>query len=140
MRNMRATVLLGLTAVLGCGGGPADNVPVAAVKGKVTLDGAPVTGGSITFSPVSKSATSGKSAIGSIQSDGTFTLTTYKPNDGAAVGTCTVFFAPPAPEVQVNADGHSVQLPGKFDGLKAKTAEVEVKAGGPNEITIELTK
>lgn len=51
------------------------------MRGTVTLDGKPLTTGSISFVPQA-----GRSASGIIQPDGTFTLTTYTPSDGAIVG------------------------------------------------------
>jgi hypothetical protein len=61
----------------GCGG-----PNVAKVTGKVTYNGKPVTGGKIMFYPES-----GRMALGEIGPDGTFTLTTFKPGDGALVGS-----------------------------------------------------
>jgi hypothetical protein len=68
-----------LPAVLlgGCGG-----PNLARVTGKVTYNGKPVTGGKIMFYPES-----GRMALGEIGSDGTYTLTTFKPGDGALVGS-----------------------------------------------------
>jgi hypothetical protein len=52
------------------------------ISGKVIYNGQPLSFGSVTFQP-----TSGQPAWGEIQSDGTFVLSTYGPNDGAVVGT-----------------------------------------------------
>ena len=68
--------------VAGCGGG---KQPTYRAGGKVSFaDGKPLPGGWVSF----RSLNSDKkiSARGSIQSDGTFKLTTYKPNDGAVEG------------------------------------------------------
>jgi len=51
------------------------------VSGKVTYNGQPLKFGSVTFQP-----RSGQPARGEIQNDGTFTLSTNKEGDGAAVG------------------------------------------------------
>jgi hypothetical protein len=53
----------------------------AVVRGKVTYDGRPVPNGTITFIP-----TSGPTATGEIQSDGSYTLTTSRSGDGAVLG------------------------------------------------------
>jgi hypothetical protein len=52
------------------------------VHGIVRLDGKPLTTGTVRFVPAS-----GRAATGKIQSDGTFTLGTYKESDGALLGT-----------------------------------------------------
>jgi len=86
MRSLTvAFICLGLAALSGCGGPP---LPVARVSGKVTCKGQPVSGGSITFSPVGdgKSNNSGKAATGKLNDNGEFTLSTYGTNDGAVVG------------------------------------------------------
>jgi hypothetical protein len=67
----------------GCGDGLPKRVPVS---GKVTIDGKPVTTGSVRFAP----AEGGRLATGSINPDGTFALTTYTRGDGCVVGAHTV--------------------------------------------------
>lgn len=62
----------------GCGGGQ----PVAPVEGKVTYKGVPLKFGSVTFQPEI-----GPRALGLIQPDGTFRLSTHGNSDGAIVGT-----------------------------------------------------
>jgi hypothetical protein len=61
---------------MGCGSKP------MGIKGKVTLDGAPLSGASVEFVPED----GGHSAVGTTDSDGKFSLTTYKPGDGALRG------------------------------------------------------
>ena len=118
----------------GCGYNSGDK---GSVNGKVVANGQPVTAGQLTFAPAS--GTAGAPAIGSIESDGTFTLTTDKPGDGAAIGKHTVTYAAPPPE-DPNWDGYGTPPPMKkspFDGMVPKEKEVEVKAGS-NDITVEL--
>lgn len=74
--------------VCGCGGG-AESFDVAPVKGKVLCNGQPVTSGTILFAPVAKGekdSKPGKTGSGSIESDGTFVISTYKEGDGAVIG------------------------------------------------------
>jgi len=59
----------------------------AIVRGKITYKGKPVPNGTINFIP----ANSGPSAMGNIQPDGSYTLTTYKSGDGAVIGEHKVF-------------------------------------------------
>ncbi|MEX1039242.1 MAG: carboxypeptidase-like regulatory domain-containing protein [Pirellulaceae bacterium] len=67
-------VALGL---IGCGGDPT----VAKVSGTVTLDGEPVEGASVIFSPIG----GGRPATGQTDSQGNFQLSTYGSADGALI-------------------------------------------------------
>jgi hypothetical protein len=67
-----------VAAVLGTGCG---SKPLG-IKGKVMLDGAPLSGASVEFVPED----GGHSAVGTTDSEGKFSLTTYKPGDGALRG------------------------------------------------------
>jgi hypothetical protein len=80
---------LAITIALMCGchkGGP----ELAKVSGTVSLNGKPLTGGQITFFPAQ-----GPSAFATIESDGTFVLSTKQPADGALIGTHKVAILPP---------------------------------------------
>jgi hypothetical protein len=61
--RLRAAALAALAVLAGCGGG-------GSVSGKVTLDGQPLTSGTVTFHPVG----SGPTAIGTIGTDGRYEL------------------------------------------------------------------
>jgi hypothetical protein len=63
--------------VAGCNRGPA----MAQVSGKVIYNGKPLEFGTVMFLPAG-----GQPARGDIQPDGTFTLSTYRLNDGAVLG------------------------------------------------------
>lgn len=52
------------------------------VRGKIVLNGKPLSKGTITFEPEGP----GKDASGEIQPDGTFVMTTYKKDDGTVLG------------------------------------------------------
>jgi hypothetical protein len=58
------------------------------VRGKVLLNNKPLPQGGIMFAPLAQgeSANAGRTAVGRIQDDGTYTLTTYDTGDGAVVG------------------------------------------------------
>lgn len=70
-------------ALFGCGGGAA-SVALVEAKGKVLLDGEPLTNAQVSFVPAS-----GPSASGTTTSDGTFKLTTGG-RLGAVPGECRV--------------------------------------------------
>ena len=75
---------------------------VAYVTGKVTCSGTPITEGYVIFTPVVTQGAdpmgSGKTATGTINSDGTYELTTYYEGDGAIIGTHEVRIYKPDPE------------------------------------------
>ncbi|MBA4064301.1 MAG: hypothetical protein C0501_11430 [Isosphaera sp.] len=74
---MRLPILLGCLAAAGCGRG----LDLAPVAGRVAVGGKAVTSGVVMFHPPD-----GPTAVGEIRPDGTFTLTTVSPGDGAVVG------------------------------------------------------
>jgi len=75
----RITIFLVSSIMLaGCG---SDLPKTSSVNGKVTYDGQLVTQGTVTFYPKS-----GRSALGRIQSDGSYSLTTFAKEDGALLG------------------------------------------------------
>lgn len=68
---------------------------LAPVHGTVTVDDQPLFQGKVRFAPVAKGDDDhpGRPALGSIQSDGTYRLSTYKVNDGAVIGEHWVMIA-----------------------------------------------
>lgn len=132
--------LLGLAIALpGCAKDP---FPTAPARGKVTYQGQPVTGGTVTLRPLSGGAAAGnvgKPASGDVQADGTFVLGTKTASDGAVIGKHEVRYAAPA----VAASGElkpGESLPASpYDGLEPQQKEAQVTSG-QNEINIELVK
>lgn len=125
--------LVALSAV-GCGSG------TSGVSGKVTMNGQPVTGGSLTFSPISTGGTdAGKPAAGNVQSDGSYVLGTDSEKDGAAAGRYKVLYSAPAAKYPDGVEPQPGMQPtySPFQNMIPKTAEVEVKSGS-NTIDIEL--
>ncbi|MFO0863118.1 MAG: hypothetical protein U0744_00400 [Gemmataceae bacterium] len=123
-------------ACLGCGGGR----ELARVSGKVTFNGKPVSGGSLTFSPQggSTEANPGKPAVGVVR-DGNYSLGTFAESDGAFVGKHTVSYSAPLldypPGIQPKP-GSPPPLSG-YEGLVPRSVSVEVKPGA-NQIDVEL--
>ncbi len=133
--------LIGCGLLIGCGG--SDHEETATVTGKVTYEGAPVTKGRIAFYP-----SKGRPAMGAIQSDGTYSLTTFEPGDGALLGNHHVTItasesvggSPPAAgfmdeitkasKGQAQAPGKTVWLaPEKYSNRKNSKLEAEVVSG-----------
>jgi hypothetical protein len=129
-----AALMLGLA---GCGGGE-----LAPVSGKVTFKGAPIKGGTLIFSPVpgtAGAAIAGKPASAEVGADGSYSLQTNRPLDGAKIGKQRVTFTPPPQqltEAQRTNPRYKAPAP-LYMGLVANPGEVEVKPG-PNTIDLEL--
>jgi hypothetical protein len=118
-RSLLACGLVAL-AFAGCGG-----PQMAAVRGKVVFNGAPVKEAQVTFSPVGAAGQkeTGKPATGFTTDAGVFELSTFRNYDGAIVGSHTVL---------VVLDDTN---PAKCKRTKTVTLEV---APGSNEFTVEM--
>jgi len=81
-RGVHLVALLGVI-LIGCGG--RGTTPV---RGVITLEGTPVAGATVLFMPDGEDGC--RPASGFTSSDGTFRLTTYKPDDGALPGNYRV--------------------------------------------------
>lgn len=119
----------------GCQRGPT----VVPVEGRVTYEGKPLEFGTVTFQPPQ-----GQPAKGKIQSDGTFTLSTFAPGDGAVVGThkvrITCYESQRAP---VAASGErtlgKLLIPRRYTLFDQSGLTAEVKPQGNEPLWFELT-
>jgi hypothetical protein len=87
MRTKRLVVVVHLLvglAVLGCGSDT--GLDLAYVRGKVTFDGKPVPNGTVIFEPDASKNTTGPTAMGTINRDGEFVMSSSSGGDGAVVG------------------------------------------------------
>jgi hypothetical protein len=132
-RPLALVLVTGLAAVAGCGGTATEQV-----SGKLTANGQPVTGGSLSFAPIGDgSVAATEPAEAPVGSDGSYTVT-----KGAVAGKHRVSYYPP-PVEQGEAqmwDGTGPKPETKkseYDGMKVSPNEVEVKAG-KNDIPLEL--
>jgi hypothetical protein len=142
MRLLRLVVAAGLCLVLLCAGCNSGRKATAKVSGVVTVDGKPMNFGRVQFSPVAAedALNAGKAGYGYIHADGTFTLTTYKENDGAVVGQHRVTIRSRSrrlPEGQAPPPRDETIPP--FETLRLVGQKYEVVAGQENEFQIELT-
>jgi hypothetical protein len=146
---MRVRLEFGLCAVLaiagasfsGCGGG-GDNLPREPVSGKVTLDGAPLASGDITFMPIDAASTS--TAVAAKVLNGAYEV---RRSDGPVPGPYRVTIS--SVEEQAPADAAKAK-PGDGDApimkervpaaYNAKTTlKADVEKGGKNEFDFPLT-
>jgi hypothetical protein len=127
-------------AAAGCSDTPYE---LAAVSGKVLVDGQPFTQGKVIFTPLAKGVDhmAGRFAIGRVDANGEFTLGTYKPEDGAVVGQHWVTLIRVEPEPDDMGEFSPPKPPGAttFDRLAVPTP-VTVVAGEDNRIDINVTK
>jgi hypothetical protein len=157
--------------ILGCGGNP---YRLATVRGRVTCQGKPATGGEVVFQPIDApektgraSGQSGRPSRGTVEADGTFTLTCDliadgKPGEsapGALLGPHRVVFKMPRTtrptmdadtRLVLSGPEHKAELKAAEEALtrvpvyaplpcsdKITPGEVEVKAG-KNEFEFTL--
>lgn len=132
----RITVALMVVATLGCSQRSRANRPKThAVKGTVTLAGAPVADATVTFLPDG----GGRGAVGSTGADGRYLLTTFQRNDGAVAGTykvTVVKMTPGGPEPGPNYRGPRPEepkhlLPARYASAKSSGLTATVAEGAP---------
>jgi hypothetical protein len=114
---------------------------MADVEGTVTIDGQPVTWGTLMFTP-NRSAENegkpGKSSVGPVDDEGRFRLTTYRKHDGAIIGSHTIRFMYQPDAEADEAKSFFSKLGKKVPrSFRPKEPKVQVEAG-ENSIAIEL--
>lgn len=124
-------------SVNGCGG---TGVPVYPASGHVEFaDGTRMTGGSVSFRPVQ--AATGASARGQIRPDGTFTLTTFTPDDGAALGRHQALIVSALGGDRETPNPAQPQLDPRFSNYDTSGLEFEVTTdAAQNEFKIVVDK
>lgn len=148
-----ALVALASFAVVGCNG---SSLKTEMVVGVVTLDGTPVEGATVTFSPTS----GGVPAIGQTDKDGKYTLTSQQggaPGKGAVVGEYQVGIVksvntapqPTQEELEkASAEGRDItkEYPPQYEDLVPKQYKLPQFSGltasvqaGSNTFDFELT-
>jgi hypothetical protein len=136
MRRILPIALLAMVLLAGCDRGPR----VVPVTGKVLFNGTPLEFGSVTFQP-----RSGQPAQGEIQSDGTFSLSTFRPNDGAVIGSHKVRIAcyesqrPNATRAPGEQSLGQLLIPGKYTLFDQSGLTAEVREEGNVPFVFELT-
>ena len=139
LRNLAigmATAALCPLLLGGCGRG--SRFETVKVTGTVTLDGKPLTTGTVIFTPER-----GRAATAKIQADGSYALGTYGSNDGATLGKHSV--AVVAREPTTGGKGPMGDLFGKwlipqfYSDFTKSGLTFEVKSDGPNVYDIKLS-
>jgi hypothetical protein len=147
--TVSAAVLACSPIAVGCGGST-QRPQMGRVHGTVSFDGKPVDKGRVTFTPVAAEGTSGgASAMSPIESDGSYSLTTFDTGDGAIVGQHVVTVVVPTQDInelnKPKADGSIAYIlpkeliPKKYTDPKETPLRNTVVAGD-NKIDIDLKK
>lgn len=131
---LRYFVLIAASLLFAAGCG----AKASSVTGKLSFNGQPVTGGSITLVPQNGGS---KPAAANVQPDGTFVMNPGTDAGGAMSGPHRVMYSAPVGELPPGVELQPGQSPpaSPFQGLKPKNEVVEIKAG-TNALEIELTK
>lgn len=136
--------LLLCLATAGCGGPAEADRPVVElqpVRGQLLVDGKPAPGALVTLHPRNQSALGFVSPFGEVAEDGSFTITTYEPGDGAPAGEYTatvswpVLLNPGRSEPEYGPE----QLPPHYLSPDSSGLGVVIVAGTAELPTISLT-
>lgn len=128
----------GLFVAAGGCGSKSDYPDTVPVYGLVSYNGAPVTRGTITFV-----SAEGHSATGQIESDGSYRLSTFAPNDGAVPGSHRVMIVADTSNPNLipgSSPGYEAPqdlVPAKYKDVNTSGLTAEVSAEKP-EITFDL--
>ncbi|WP_442483305.1 hypothetical protein [Aeoliella sp. SH292] len=134
MNLLRNLCLIAVCIVGLAGCRPSYQLDIAPAHGTVTLDGKPLSAGSVLLMPAK-----GRGASAPLARDGTFVLTTYNPGDGAILGKHKVIVLP------LQSDSESdelpagyVDVPGRYRNATTSGIEVEVVSGKDNVFDFQL--
>ncbi len=138
----RFALVSGLIFSIGCGGG--DGPELGYVSGKVTLDGQPLAGATVTIQP-----DKGAPAIGHVGKDGSYEMEFKVDKPGAPVGTSKILVTLPFEEPMMNENMGPEEMAKATEKAAAKTGiprkwrdgtSTITVAPGSNTFDIEMTK
>jgi len=126
-----------LVAACGC---QKSSYELATVHGSVSVGNQPLAQGKVMFAPVADAsvAEAGKAAVGLIQSDGSFSLSTFGEGDGAIVGEHWVtVFVPKQSQPVAAGLPEAAAADIEYKRVAVPTKQI-VHAGKENQIEIKL--
>ena len=122
-----------IASAIGC-----DSSNLVVVTGKVTYENKPVASGTISFVSADNA-----SAYGDLQPDGSYSLKTDKPGDGAAPGTYKVIVVAMQDQAgllpELKSPTPAPTVPFKYTSLATTDLTAKVEKGKPNVIDFNLT-
>lgn len=132
-------ILLLVVMFLGIAGcGKSIEQASSSASGKITLDGKPLTSGTLNFYP----ANEGNSAFATINSDGTFTVNTSAGTNGLEPGDYSVVVSYEVPSV-IDDEGTEVPgvnpIPARFRNEEVPEISITVPKSGTDALNIDLT-
>jgi hypothetical protein len=133
VRLFSLAIALAWAASSGCGGGDEGRVPTVRVSGTLTVDGKPVSKGTVHFVPEK-----GRPATGIVE-DGKFTLTTYNDGDGAIPGKnrVSVEVVQEVPTKDGDTTSKSV-IAAKFMNPDDSGIQLEIRPAGYSNLQINI--
>jgi len=133
--------LTALLALTGCGeSGPR----TIEVRGTVTYQGTPLEGGTISFFPTrSHEGLPRRPALGQIESDGTYQLTTFANGDGVLPGEYTVAVtsligAPPLTAWEESPPKRESRIPRKYNTFDTSGLSAAIPADGDGALNLDF--
>lgn len=104
------------------------------VRGQAFFEGAPMAGAVVTFAGDPGKAKIGVNAVGVVEADGTFKLSTYTAFDGAPANNYKVSVT------WRETKGGPSLLPARYASADKSGLTAKIKSGEPNEVKLELKK
>lgn len=139
--GLRSLLLLGVViGIAGCGGS-GDQLQLAPVSGMVTVNGQPLTVGTVYLIPDGSKGTKGPLALGRLDDKGRFELRSAEERRGAVVGFHKVRVEVPNAansEGPVPDSAPTVDL-SRYNDPETSGLTFEVKAGEDNSAAFDLT-
>jgi hypothetical protein len=119
------------------GSGKGKRRPTYPVAGKAFFDGVPMPGAVVTLQSVAGGKAKGSRAVGVVAADGSFTLSTYRANDGAPAGDYEigVVWRDPVPDGPPRTGAS--RLPARYTTPVTSGLRVTIRPE-PNTLTLEL--
>jgi hypothetical protein len=132
----------GLLATVLAGCGPGNGLILGRVQGKVRYKGEPVKYGTVSFVPDVSKGSDGPIAMGNIKDDGTYTLSTSDPGDGAVVGHHKVSIVGLDPAPLTKADEKPMPSPAEspLEVMKARGKAMEQARQRPSRKAAATSK
>jgi hypothetical protein len=127
-----------MLVVPACGSG---NARVHPVHGRVTFNGQPTPGAMVVFHPAAKEMDNAARPSGQVGPDGSFSLSTFRPNDGAPEGEYNVAIvwlvadAKPDPTTEETPN----RLPPRYSDPRTSDLHAKVSKGKNELPAFELT-
>jgi hypothetical protein len=132
-RFFSLVIALAWAASSGCGGSDEGQVPTVRVSGTLSVDGKPVSKGTVHFIPEK-----GRPATGIVQ-EGKFTLTTYTDGDGAIPGKnrVSVEVVEEVPTKDGDTTAKSL-IAAKFMNPESSGIQLEIRPAGYSNLQINI--